>query len=579
MSISKIMMSFFAFISLLALITFITTIQINSLSIDVKTLSEVRYLSYQAADELRQSSDDLTRLGRTYVMTGDAKYEKMYINILDIRNGKKPRPVGYHGIYWDLVINYGDKPKADGEAIALSDTMKALGFTDTEFAFLQEAQNNSNALVDMEVRAMNAVKGKFPDNNGQYTVTAEPDVEMARTLLHSIDYHQEKAKIMVPIDKFLVALEKRTSRQFVEATNSEENLLMVTTALMVLVIISAIFGYIIITRLVTTPLSNMSRLVVDMGLSKDLTPRLETHGNNEITQIAKNVNELIDGYAYTIRNTKENNEKVVYVIDTITDLSQVNVELTDQQSQELAGATRAIIEMNSALSSVADSTTQAESHAALADSGAHKGRTAVDSANHSFTALEDGFEITTNTIEKLVEESSGVGNVLDVIKAIAEQTNLLALNAAIEAARAGEQGRGFAVVADEVRSLAQRTQESTGEIEDMISRLQESAKLASTSIKESASKITETSQEVNNASGVLADIQQSATKIHSLNTSIASATEEQLAVSGEISKNLDSVKTLSTDIGDKVQALVPLISEIKEPTAVLQQHVEQYKVA
>jgi hypothetical protein len=117
----------------------------------------------------------------------------MYLDILDIRNGNKPRPQNYHQIYWDLMINYGDKPKPDGETIALLATMKNLGFTGQEFALLNEAQKNSNARVQMEVSAMNAVKGLFPDATGRYTVQGEPDFEAASNLLHSVEYHREKA--------------------------------------------------------------------------------------------------------------------------------------------------------------------------------------------------------------------------------------------------------------------------------------------------------------------------------------------------------------------------------------------------
>ncbi|MBF4217872.1 methyl-accepting chemotaxis protein, partial [Vibrio anguillarum] len=102
-------------------------------------------------------------------------------------------------IYWDLVLNYGEKPKPDGKRVSLQAMMEDLGFTDKEFRLLKEAQGNSDALVNMEVRAMNAVKGLYPDASGNYTKRGEPDLAMAAQLLHSKQYHQEKAKIMAPI--------------------------------------------------------------------------------------------------------------------------------------------------------------------------------------------------------------------------------------------------------------------------------------------------------------------------------------------------------------------------------------------
>jgi hypothetical protein len=112
---------------------------------------EIRHISYLRADELRQSSDDLTRLGRTYVVSGDNRYEKMYMDVLAIRNGEKPRPEKYERIYWDFVINYGQKPRKDAKKISLNEMMKQLGFTENEFKKLATAQANSDNLVNMEV--------------------------------------------------------------------------------------------------------------------------------------------------------------------------------------------------------------------------------------------------------------------------------------------------------------------------------------------------------------------------------------------------------------------------------------------
>lgn len=179
-------------------------------------------LSYKLADELRQSSDDLTRLGRTYVVTNDPFYEKQYHDILDIRNGKKPRPEEYHRVYWDFVAGGINKPRPDSNVQKpLNDIMKEAGFTDAEFAKLKEANDNSNRLVALEEKAMNAVKGLFEDSNGKYTIKGEPDMKLARDLFHSKTYHEEKAKVMKPIDEFFVMMEKRTQ----EATKAENQAL------------------------------------------------------------------------------------------------------------------------------------------------------------------------------------------------------------------------------------------------------------------------------------------------------------------------------------------------------------------
>lgn len=203
MKTKSIMAYVFGSMAMIAIITIALGWTILGSADKLKSTSETRYQSYQVADELRQSSDDLTRLARTYALTGNDDYESMYMDILAIRNGEKPLPEKYHQIYWDLVINYGEKPKPDGRTVSIQQRMQDLGFSDKEFSLLKEAQNNSDALVNLEVKAMNAVKGLFQNpNTGQYSVRSEPDTGMVAKLLHSKQYHVEKAKIMKPIDGF-----------------------------------------------------------------------------------------------------------------------------------------------------------------------------------------------------------------------------------------------------------------------------------------------------------------------------------------------------------------------------------------
>lgn len=184
--------------------------------------TEARYVSNQLADELRQSSDDLTRLARTYVVSGDEKWERQYFEVLDIRNGKKARPNGYERIYWDFRAADLTAGEGQGATKALADMMKAAGFTEAEFGKLREAQKNSDDLVRTETIAMNLVKGKADDGTGNYTKAVEPDLPKARAMMHDLAYHQYKAKIMQPINEFLVMLDKRTLTAVGEAQAARE---------------------------------------------------------------------------------------------------------------------------------------------------------------------------------------------------------------------------------------------------------------------------------------------------------------------------------------------------------------------
>ena len=578
MSLRNMMRIVFVVIALSILLSSFFVFQLNGLSAEVEQMAEVRYRSYQAADELRQSSDDLTRLGRTYVITADDKYEKMYMDILDIRNGKKPRPENYHTIYWDLVLEHGQKPKPDQDIVALKSIMQQLGFTDGEFALLSEAQANSDGLVAMEVKAMNAVKGLYPDSQGNYTIKAEPDMAMARELLHSNQYHIEKAKIMAPIDKFFTQLEQRTNQQLISAVNAVHQIVIVSNILLLVVLMAAFAGYLIVTKKITRPIRRMSSQLQKADQNSDLTIRIDRIQSNELGQIAKGINNLLASYSKTIANVKESNDSIQAVAKTIQDVTQNNIDQSQRQVSELEMAATAMEQMTAALANVAENTNQAESYAAETETEANSGQSIIERSSSDFSVLQHEFDDTSEVISQLAEESNNVGNVLDVIKAIAEQTNLLALNAAIEAARAGEQGRGFAVVADEVRSLAQRTQESTVEIEAMIASLQEKAKKSMSTIQHSADKMNSTSESIANASQALLSIKTSASQIHELNTMIASATEEQFSVSNEISSNIQNVKGISNTISEKINELGPIVVQMSSNVEKLNKSVSHLTI-
>ena len=200
-----------------AIISGVVTVAVLSLMLrnandQLEESRQRRHESILLADELRQSSDDLTRFARTYVSTGDARYEKMYWDVLDIRNGKKLRPEHYDRVYWDLVqVGSSTMPRLDSsEAVPLKELMKRTGVTEAEFAKLTDSQKNSDDLVAVERIAMNMVKGVYDDGNGNFTVKRAPDLETARKLMHDENYHKFKVSIMKPVEEFQEMLDERT---------------------------------------------------------------------------------------------------------------------------------------------------------------------------------------------------------------------------------------------------------------------------------------------------------------------------------------------------------------------------------
>lgn len=518
--------------------------------------ANIRYHSYQIADELRQSSDDLTRLARTYAVTGDEKYEKMYMDILAIRNGEKPRPEKYHQIYWDLVLNYGDKPQPDGARVAIKSQMQALGFSDEEFRYLEQAQQNSDALVALEVKAMNAVKGIFLDPNTRtYSIKGEPNLTMARELLHSDEYHREKAKIMQPIDQFFTALDKRTDAQMDNRLDSLNMALNSSQFVLFLVILVAVGGFMIVKSRIVTPLVQTCRELLDIQRSKNLARRISVSTHGEIGEIVNQINLFISSLASSLATTDSIARDVADLAKQTKASIQVSRESSNLVAKELDASASAMEQMTATLVHVSESTSNAEIRAAENENHVGVGQNTVSEALNAMAVLESEFTTTQDSMQHLVNESTQVSNVLSVIKAIAEQTNLLALNAAIEAARAGEQGRGFAVVADEVRSLAQRTQDSTKEIDDIVASLQNRTNQVGSSVTQAANLMQKASVELQRIVTVFDDIRQSTAAIHGINTQVAASTEEQSLVSKDIATSLMVIRDNSREVSQIIEQI------------------------
>jgi methyl-accepting chemotaxis protein len=263
----------------------------------------------------------------------------------------------------------------------------------------------------------------------------------------------------------------------------------------------------------------------------DLLPRmqqaLQQRDAKLLTQLDQIASE-VDGLAHDVTNS---------------------IALTNQgvshQKKETEKLTHALAEMLTAAESVSSNAHDASEAANNAEDSAREGQAILHNTTQTINELADQVEQSATVIANLARDSDSIGAILDVIKGVAEQTNLLALNAAIEAARAGEQGRGFAVVADEVRSLASRTHQSTSEIEDMIQRLQSAAQTATQSMSGGQEIAHNSAQQVSQAVAALDAITTAVGHIKMMNTQIASAAEEQSAVTQEVKNNVEVIDEVS----------------------------------
>jgi methyl-accepting chemotaxis protein len=328
----------------------------------------------------------------------------------------------------------------------------------------------------------------------------------------------------------------------------------VTILLVVSISIGVLLAWVIISGISKGVAS--VEIVADALAKGDLTGRVDYKSKDEIGHIASAFNRMADKFSTAITQVKESISQLAAAAE---ETSVVNAQTTtgiNQQQMETSQVASAITEMNSTVHEVARSAVSAAEAAKEADATFIEGKRVVDRIIEAIGELAGEVEKSSDVIRELENESVNIGSVLDVIKGIAEQTNLLALNAAIEAARAGEQGRGFAVVADEVRTLAGRTQQSTQEIEEMINRLQSGANRAVQVMEVGKQKSLHGVEQATAAAEALNTINQAVERINTMNTQIASAAEEQSAVTEEINRNIVNINEVAeqTSEGSKQAA-------------------------
>jgi methyl-accepting chemotaxis protein len=312
-----------------------------------------------------------------------------------------------------------------------------------------------------------------------------------------------------------------------------------------------------IKRSLTDVLTSLRDIAEENG---DLTVRLHSRSNDEIGQLVYWFNSFMGKLQQVIARVVETSEPLNELAGNLNQMAETANQTIDLQRNASVRAKSAINEISNNVSDVADSATLAAKAASEANRTASTGHEIVAQTVSSIQKLATNVLHVQEVIHQLESDSSKVGNVLDVIRSIAEQTNLLALNAAIEAARAGEQGRGFAVVADEVRTLASRTQESTLEIQETIGKLQQAAKSAVQVMQESATQAQVSVEKANNAGDSLQAINQSISNINQMNEKIAQATHIQARVVQEVVQTINEIHDLSEKTAER-SALLSSVSQ------------------
>lgn len=345
------------------------------------------------------------------------------------------------------------------------------------------------------------------------------------------------------------------------------------------IIVVMVLLVILIARSIVRPLRDSVQAMADIASGEsDLTRSLETQGNDEVTQLARHFNAFtakLRGVVIQLQASANGLEKASSDLGINAEQAQTR---SQQQSQQMELVATAVNEVTYGVQDVAKNAEHAANEMRDAESQAHQGQVNIDSSLRQIDHLSGTINQAVEVIRTLSSESTQIGGVLEVISSIAEQTNLLALNAAIEAARAGEQGRGFAVVADEVRLLAQRTQKSTAEIQGMIERLQKHSDAAVKVIADSSRSSQLTIEQANQAGQSLTSISQALRNLNSLNASIASATLQQSHVVEDINQNVTQAAQLSQSTAIAAEQSTGASVHLREMSEQLNGLLRQFRV-
>ncbi|MBL4763950.1 MAG: methyl-accepting chemotaxis protein [Colwellia sp.] len=353
--------------------------------------------------------------------------------------------------------------------------------------------------------------------------------------------------------------------------NTQTTFIMIASIIIAIVI--ARFTLISITR----PLGRVNDMLKIVS-SGDLSHKLDESGQDEFAQLSTNCNLLIDSLRNLIEGIVNRSSQLAAAAEQTSAVTAESTSAIEEQRSQVEQAASATTEMSSTAQSVLASVNDALGEIKQADDEAERVKVISARNRETIEQLATEVDSAAQVINKLQQDSASIGGILDVIRGIAEQTNLLALNAAIEAARAGEQGRGFAVVADEVRTLASRTQESTSEIQTMIEALQTGAGKAVTVMDAGKSKASDCVNQSEEADKALETITHAVHEAFDRSSQIATAAEEQSVVAHEISENLESIVAIAEQTSAGSRQTAESSSEVARLAEELQQSVQEFKL-
>ncbi|MBX8532605.1 methyl-accepting chemotaxis protein [Pseudomonas cichorii] len=456
-----------------------------------------------------------------------------------------------------------DKLKALKNAlIQITDSYAPMVSSDTEEQAYRQVKANVQAYTAKIDELMELSKTKT--NNELFIFIRDTSSPQAKALQSSIE-----ALIEVNV--------KGAEKSSDTANKAYENGLTVTIAFIVIAVILTVLVATVFTRSVARPVKALLETTKRIA-EGDLRTQVEITGADELTELQSATATMLASLKSTIQHISDSSGLLASAAEEMSSITQESTNGIQRQSMETEQAATAVNEMTAAIEEVARNAVSASESTQASERSAKTGQECVSKTINALEKLSSTVDRTSTEVEGLANQAQNITKVLDVIRAIAEQTNLLALNAAIEAARAGEQGRGFAVVADEVRALAHRTQSSTQEIEQMIQSIQKDSTLAVQSMKQSSEEADATLLIAQESGTAIKEITTAISQINERNLLIATASEEQAHVARSVDQNLVSIRDLSVQSSSAADQTSTASQELSRLAVDLNRLVSRFSV-
>lgn len=474
-----------------------------------------------------------------------------------------------------MFANYQDldSDSLSGLSKSMDDMVRLLNSFQIEqsgFVFLTDAEgkvqiHRQKDQADATLRSLyGAQAGELLDQSGFNLIETDhkgQDVFVASLYIPSMDWFVVGT---VPVDEVFADLNKMTQR-----------MLIITLGVAVIFIGLGV----ILANSIVNPIRQLAQRFSELGQGDgDLSQRIHVAGNDEIAQLSAGFNGFIDKIHRSIKEVASTSNSLQQAAQSVSDKASTTHDNSQLQRDQTIQVVAAINQMGATISEIASNAATAADTASQASDNTQAGRGVVVRSKDSITRLASDIEHTGQVVEELASTTQQIGSILDVIRDVSEQTNLLALNAAIEAARAGEQGRGFAVVADEVRNLASRTASSTDQIQTMIDKLQTDAKNAVTAMSSGIALTSESVASSDEAVQVLVTISERINDISDRNTQVATATEEQSTVVYTINQNIEEINAINEVTTGTAEELAAASRDLSELSARLDKLVGSFKL-